>query len=209
MNFIKLLDKIKKKIAKDFRHAKTQGLIFHNLNHTKMVVKYTARISEHYQLEPEKHFIVMAAAWFHDSGYLSGAVEGHENRGAENARAYLTKKGLSEPLIESVSQCIASTSLREMPQELLSQIICDADLYHLGTKDFFDQNKLVRKEAEWMSGNKIDKSDWRKQTIVFLESHQFKTTFCQELLAEGKLKNLEKLKNKESKDAKKKTMKIV
>jgi len=58
MNFIKLLNKIKKKIAKDFRHANTQGLIFHNLNRIKKVVKYTAGISEHYQLEPDKHFCV-------------------------------------------------------------------------------------------------------------------------------------------------------
>ncbi|WP_229213928.1 HD domain-containing protein [Dyadobacter psychrotolerans] len=209
MNFIKLLDKVKKKIAKDFRHANTQGLIFHNLNHTKKVVKYTARISEHYQLEADKHFIVMAAAWFHDSGYLSGPVEGHENRGAEKAKVYLLKKGLSEQTVESVAQCISATSVREKPQELLSQIICDADLYHLGTKDFFDQNKLVRKEAEWVSGKKISKGDWQQQTITFLESHQFKTTFCQHLLAEGKRNNLDKLKKKAFKDAKKKTMKIV
>ena len=209
MDFIKLLNKIKKKIAKDFRHARTQGLIFHNLNHTKKVVKHTARISEHYQLEPEKHFIVMAAAWFHDSGYLSGPVDGHENRGAENARAYLIKKGLSEQTVESVAQCISATSVKQTPQELLSQIICDADLYHLGTKDFFDQNKLVRKEAEWVSGKKISKADWRQQTITFLESQQFKTTFCQQLLAEGKRKNLDELKKKAFKDAKKKTMKIV
>ena len=35
-----------------------------------------------------------------------------------------------------------------IPGSLIEQIVCDADLFHFGTDDFAERNKLMRKEAE-------------------------------------------------------------
>jgi hypothetical protein len=80
---------------------------------------------------------------------------------------------------------------------LPEQIVCDADLYHLGTDEFGDRNKLMRKEAEAVQGRKISKEEWRRSTIRFLESHQYYTDYCRLLLNEKQLENLAKLKEKE------------
>jgi predicted metal-dependent HD superfamily phosphohydrolase len=49
-------------------------------------------------------------------------------------------------VIEKVKACILATEMPQKPVGLLQEIICDADLFHLGTEDFSDRSKLVRKE---------------------------------------------------------------
>jgi hypothetical protein len=100
-------------------------------------------------------------------------------------------------VIEEVKGCILATVWPQNPTTFLQQIVCDADLFHLGTPEFGDWNKLVRKEAEQRLGKKIDKAEWRKSTIRLLESHTYQTDYCRDLLDKQKRKNLEKLKEKD------------
>ena len=79
------------------------------------------------------------------------------------------------------------------------QIVCDADLFHLGTDEFAERNKLLRKEAEALSGGKIGKEDWRRSTIRLLEGHKYYTDYCRDLLGEKQWENLEELREKEEK----------
>src|SRR6188474_236299 len=88
----------------------------------------------------------------------------------------------------------------QRPASLVDQILCDADLFHFGTDDFAERNKLMRKEAESRLGQKISKSDWRKSTIVFMEAHHFQTDYCRNLLGDKKKQNLKVLKQKEAGD---------
>ena len=44
--------------------------------------------------------------------------------------------------------CILATKLPQMPDGLLQEMLCDADLYHLGTLDFFACDVLMKKETE-------------------------------------------------------------
>ena len=196
MKYKKLLNHIKSKITTDFSQSKNPGLFFHNIDHTKEVVLRALKIGKHYKLEPEAFFILLAAAWFHDVGYLYGTSEGHEVRGAEIAGTYLSGKGFDNTLIESVKNIIIAATIDNQPEELLAQILYDADLYNLGTKAFSRQNKLVRKECEWQLKETITKQNWRIQTIEWMESHRFMTSYVQQRLETGKQKNLQKLKVK-------------
>ena len=196
MDYKKALKRIKAQITSDFIQAPNPKLFFHNLNHTKKVVSRAGKIGKHYKLEHEPIFILLAAAWFHDIGYLYGKSKGHENRSAEKAGTYLAREGTDIQLIESVKNTIITATADNQPDNLLAWILYDADQYHLGTKGFFDQNKLVKKEHEWESGEKIPKQEWRRQTIDFLESHHFQTDYCQQKLGNRKLKNLERLMKK-------------
>jgi hypothetical protein len=78
----------------------------------------------------------------------------------------------------------------------LEEIVCDADLFHLGTDDFSEYNKLMRKEVEAKKGISIDKNEWRKSTIRLFESHHYYTDYCQVLLNDKKKENLDKLRAK-------------
>lgn len=200
MNYIHRLDKVKQHVQQFFGGENFPQLIYHNLAHTELVVSHAAEIAEHYKLDEQDSFIVGAAAWFHDTGYYVGDAPGHEQRGADMAAAFLLDDGIKQEVIDEVKGCILATVLPQKPSNLLQQIVCDSDLFHFGTKDFPDRNKLMRKEMEQRHGEKIDKAEWRKNTIKLLESHTFQTDYCQKLLTQQKEKNLKKLKEKALED---------
>jgi len=175
-------------------------LIYHNRKHTERVVESAVQIAQHYQLNDAEFFIVKIAAWFHDIGYLTGDGPGHEERGARMAEAFLEGTGVDRGIIDSIRKCILATQLPQRAVTLVEQIVCDADLYHLGTEEFSERNKLMRKEAEAVHNKKISKEEWRKGTIRFLESHHYYTDYCRLLLNEKQQENLDKLKAKEPAD---------
>jgi predicted metal-dependent HD superfamily phosphohydrolase len=174
-----------------------ESLIYHNRTHTEKVVEAAIMIAQHYQLNERDFFIVNVSAWFHDLGYYKGGAAGHEEKGAQMAEAFLTGTGVDATVIEAVKNCILATKLPQRPANLLEEIVCDADLFHLGTDGFSDRNKLLRKEVEVIHHKKISKDEWRKGTIRFLESHHYHTDYCLLLLNEKKQENLEKLKARE------------
>lgn len=196
MNYNHRLDKVKHHVHHFFGTKALAQLSYHNLIHTESVVANAVKIANHYRLEDKETFIVVTAAWFHDTGYSTGEAEGHEKRGAAMAAEFLRSEGVDEDVIAEVEGCILATVWPQNPVNFLQQVVCDADLFHLGTPEFGDWNKLVRKEAEQRLGRKIDKTEWRKSTIKLLENHQYQTDYCRDLLDKQKKKNLEKLKQK-------------
>lgn len=202
MNYTKLLEHVKHHVLHSFKTQQGETLIYHNVIHTQEVADHAAKIAEHYQLQEKDRFIVVTAAWFHDIGYLAGESVRHEQRGAEMAKAYLTEQEVNEELISAVQGCILATVIPQKPASFLEQIVCDADLYHLGTALFAERNKLMRKEVEKRQGIKIDKSEWRKSAIKLLEEHTYQTDYCQNLLNDKKSENLQKLREKDSEKVK-------
>ena len=112
-----------------------------------------------------------------------------------------------ETSIDQIAGCIMSTKLPRNPKNLLQQIICDADTYHLGTKDFKETNKKNYEELKLRTGN-ADPVKFKEDTIKLLKLHFYYTNYCKELLNEREKKNLRKLKekveNKKEKKEKKK-----
>ena len=144
--------------------------------------------------------IIFAAAWFHDTGHLFTEHVGHEAKSVEIMRSFMMANMVDEELIKDIEQCIMATRMpRNPPNNLLEEIICDADTYHFGTKDFKLTNKLAMEEVKLRTG-KLDKFDFNKKTIEMLETHQFYTTYCNDLLSKTKQKNMKKLKKKTDND---------
>lgn len=197
MEYSTILEQAQHYVRNYFDHHVIENLYYHNLKHTEQVVEAATRIAQHYQLNDTDHFTVSIAAWFHDIGYLSGGAKGHEERGAKMAQAYLEGTGVEHAVIEGVSRCIMATQLPQRAVGLTEQIVCDADLFHLGTDAFSERNKLMRKEAEATGGRKISKEEWRRSTIRFLEAHQYYTDYCRLLLNGKQLENLNKLRLKD------------
>jgi predicted metal-dependent HD superfamily phosphohydrolase len=198
MNYLELLDRIKTHVHDLFSSKKDDRLIYHNLYHTEQVVKNAVKISNHYKLSDADFFVVVTAAWFHDIGYLS-SWDQHEQHGADAAVAFLKNKNVDENILTAIYDCIMATRMPQKPSGLLQQIICDADLFHLGGESFKERNKLMRKEAEAFCEKKIDKETWRENTIALFEGHHYHTDYCQQELKAGKDKNLEELKSKSDK----------
>ena len=194
MNYRQFLEQVKQYTIHFFKSKDTQKLLYHNLAHTQMVVANAEQIARHYQLGEKDFFVVMTAAWFHDTGYLNGDPAEHEQRGADIASRFLKDAGVEEETIQAIRQCVMATRTPQSPVTLAEKIVCDADLFHFGTADFAERNKLMRKESEWRIGKKIGKNKWTKGTIRFLESHKFQTDYCRNLLKDRKQQNLRELK---------------
>lgn len=170
---------------------------YHNISHTEGVVNASVEMGDHYQLPEEDRLALLLAAWFHDTGYIKGIPENHELEGQRIATAYLQRKEVPDSLIEKVTGCIAATKIPQLPKSLIEQIICDADLYHLGTDDFINDNKSLRRELIAISGEEISKKEWRRKNIEFLQQHQYFTDYARVKLEPIKQQHLQRLINKE------------
>jgi predicted metal-dependent HD superfamily phosphohydrolase len=178
-----------------FDKAKADHFYYHTLEHTQKVVARTKEIAAHYNLTEKEMLIVYTAAWFHDTGYLYTSAAEHEEKSASIMRSFMKDLVNDEEVIDAAESCILSTKPPQNPKNLLDEIVCDADTYHLGTKEFKETNKLVKKEFEATSGT-LDKLEWMKGVVKFMESHHYHTSYCKDLLKEKKNENLMKLKNK-------------
>lgn len=194
MNYEQLSEEVEHFVTLYFKTHQDNRFAYHNRNHTKDVVTAVTRIADHYQLSEEDRFIVTTAAWFHDTGYSGSDSANHEERGALIAIDFL--KGLSIPqgVINKIRGCIMATQMPQHPATLLESILCDADLFHLGTDDLREKSKLMRKEYEALNNKEIKKSEWRAKTIALMEHHQYHTDYVRLLLGGQKENNLRELK---------------
>ena len=195
MNYSDLLESVRVFIHNYFINNVDGRLVYHNQQHTERVVAAAIQIGNHYQLDERNFFIVQTAAWFHDIGYFTN-VNAHEEQSALLATAFLKEQEVAEDIIVEIRDCISATRMPQSPRNLNEQILCDADLFHLGTDEFTALNKLLRKEIEAIKGHSINKGDWRNSNIQLLNMHRYYTDYCRLLLNDKKLKNLEKLKRK-------------
>ncbi|MDQ7949472.1 MAG: DUF5706 domain-containing protein [Pedobacter sp.] len=195
MNYKRLQEDVKAHVLNYFSTHHDARLVYHNLEHTQDVVKATIEIANHYQLNDKDFFIVTTGAWFHDTGYFEDDVN-HEQKGAELATEFLKQKDVSADIRDAVMQVILSTKMPQRPTNQLENILCDGDLFHLGTTDFTKKRKLMHKEVELLHGLKFNKNEWRKKDIDFLESQHYHTDYCVLLLNDQKAKNIDKLREK-------------
>ena len=169
---------------------------FHTLQHTQEVVAGSETMADYYHLEDEDRFALLLAAWFHDTGYSGGHAAGHENLSIELAVKFLNEHKVNQTIIDKVIGCINATRLPQNPNSLIEQIICDADLFHLGTGDFREKNKLLREELNDFGNLDLSKKDWRKKNIEFLSKHNYFTSYAKENLDPLKQVYLEELNKK-------------
>jgi hypothetical protein len=95
--------------------------------------------------------------------------------------------------LQKIEECILATRPPFKHDNLLQQIICDADTYHLGTKEFKANNKKVWEEYN-NTGTQLNEKEWAEKTMALLETHQFFTKYCKDLLGKRKKKNMKKIK---------------
>lgn len=185
-----------------FSHKVKPEFVFHNIEHTEDVVEACSHMADYYQLHEDDRLVLMLSAWFHDVGYASGQSEGHEEVSVQMATQFLQSRQISDIISQRIASCIQATRMPQSPVSIIEKILCDADLYHLATEDFKARNQLLKQERENLLGHKIDKKEWRKSNIQFLEHHKYFTDYGHDILEHKKTENLSLfLKKKELKKA--------
>ena len=170
-------------------------LYFHNFSHTRGVVNTALEIAIGSGLDKEQQEIIALAAWFHDVGYTV-QMKNHEEKSVGVAKEYLTEKNYPADKIELVCTLIESTEMHKPPQNLLEEIMKDADLHHLGTDEQESLSTLLRLEYEELTNEEIDEVEWLKKDYEFLKKHKFYTEFATAVYQPVKIKNLLKIRKK-------------
>jgi predicted metal-dependent HD superfamily phosphohydrolase len=186
-------------VTEIYVHKVKPEFVFHNLDHTEDVAEACSRMADHYQLKEDERFILILAAWFHDTGYSLGNAAGHEEESVRIATEFLTGYKVDETTIQKVSSCIRATKMPQSPVSQVEKILCDADLFHLATEDFKARNQLLKQEQETVLGHKVAKKDWKKNNIQFLENHKYFTDYGQHVLEPKKQENLAALQKRKGK----------
>jgi uncharacterized membrane-anchored protein YitT (DUF2179 family)/HD superfamily phosphodiesterase len=192
-----LIEKLDKELP-DYLH-------YHNSNHTKDVIAAAEHLAKSENVYGDELIILKTAALFHDSGFLE-TYSDHEEISCKMSRAWLPQFDYSKDEIEKICELILVTKMPQNPKNKLEKIVCDADLFYLGTDRFFiTADKLYKELHE--AGFVKNKDDWRESEIKFLRAqHYFTESAKKELdvrLAESllQLENRAALINKNDKKA--------
>ena len=186
-----------------FENKVSKSFKYHNLDHTRQVVRAAEEMADYYKLPPEDRNALIIAAWFHDTGFSSGQSQGHEAKSVEMATQFLKEHNADPLLIDKVVKAIETTKMPQAPGSLIEQIISDADLFHLGTDEFKIKNEELRQELAEISGEDLSKKKWRKMNITFMENHKYFTDYGKRKLQPVKEKHIAELKSKDNGNHKK------
>ncbi len=189
----KVLGKVKIFVTELFSQRTLPFLKYHNFRHTETVVHRASEIAIHYPIDDSEKFCLLTAAWFHDTGHLFNELAEHEQTGADLMTSFLKTFFIEEDLIRKISDSIMATRIPSDPKTVIEKILCDADTYHFGTKEFRVSDPTVYEEMEERLHVHIENKIYK--SIRLLEAHRFFTDYCQDLLNKGKEENIAFLKH--------------
>lgn len=165
--------------------------VFHDFEHTVQTVAAVKVIGDGFQLSADEMRILQLATWFHDTGYTLGPTE-HEERSCQVATNFLSGK-VSEEDLQAILGCIRATKVPQNPKNLLEQVICDADLSHLGMERYWDRNGKFRQELILARQTIMSEQEWIDFEINFMLTHEYHTAVAQELFNKRKAKHIQQL----------------
>jgi len=167
---------------------------FHNAGQTQCVVEKCQEMMKHANLTENERYILLLAAWFHDTGYVY-ASKHHEELSAGIAGDFLMQFGLPHGIVDDVKNLILETKEELYPSTHAGKILCDADTFYLGSKDFKTRSRLLKKEMELDENISISEEEWSSQSKKLLISHRYFTAYAKSQWEGQKQKNLVVLEN--------------
>ncbi len=191
-NIIPTLEAVKEYVSNFFKNHLPAEYVFHDIIHTQQVVAATIEIGEELNMNSGELEMLQIAAWFHDTGYDQGQ-EGHEERSADYAGAFLTGIAYDENKLKYVQSAILATKMPHNPKSLYDKILCDADMSHLGKKTYWERSSRIRQELLLTKGIMMTEEEWVDFELSFLLKQFYITPIAQSLYNKRKAKNIKEL----------------
>jgi uncharacterized protein len=152
------------KLSHELRHS----LSYHNVTHSEQVMQHAALLAEAEGITGDALDLLLTAASFHDAGFLE-KYTGHEEVSCRLAREYLPQFDYSATETDKVCELIMATKVPQNAPNKLAEILCDADLYYLGTDDYGHMAENLY--TEFLLEDIVkDKMEWQRQQIAFLKA---------------------------------------
>jgi predicted metal-dependent HD superfamily phosphohydrolase len=167
-------------------------VVYHNFDHIADVVSAVEEIGRAEGVAESDLELLLIAAWFHDIGFIN-TIDNHEDSSKLFAETYLTKINYSKDKTASVLKLIEATRMPQTPKNKLEEIICDADLFHLGSENFTEKSNLLRSELAQLCDKYFTDLEWLNKNIDFLKNHNYFTNYAFSKLNSQKTANWLKL----------------
>ncbi len=181
---IDVLDRLRNKLSKH--------LYYHSPQHTERVLNAAEFIAKKEKIKGRELLLIKLAALYHDYGFVN-TYANHEEEGCRIATEELNALGFKEDDIQKICGMIMATKIPQKAYTRLEEIVADADLEYLGTKDFDHiSNKLYLELLYRNPELTIEK--WNKIQVDFMENHNYFTEYAKKNLEEKKRKHSQKLK---------------
>ncbi len=189
MNYKAVKSFILEKLARELLPVYT----YHGLHHTLDVLSVTNDLCRSERISAYETLLLKTAALFHDAGFTVSPKE-HEATGCNIVREILPNYDYMPDEIERICGMIMATKIPQSPQNLLEQIICDADLDYLGRDDFFPIGNTLFEELKAL-GILETPLQWNTMQVKFLENHAYHTNTTQFLREARKQTHIAEVKN--------------
>lgn len=197
-----LLAKTDQFVLELFKSKLHEKFVYHNYTHTRRVAKSTKEIIANSQISIKEEKALLLAAWLHDTGYIEEA-ENHEELSAKIAQKFLEEQGENKEIIDLVKSLIIATKFSNTPENLLEEIIRDADSSHFAKDYYPETSQFLKKELELCGEKAYSKKEWCEENIkVFTEKHQYYTPYAIKNWSKAKNDNLLELMKSKKKDEK-------
>jgi len=186
-------EKFENVISKTLKEGLDKRLHYHGFHHVLYVMEAGELIASGFELSDKEIVLLKTAILLHDSGFLRTYNE-HEVVGTEIACEMLPQYGYSKEDIKKINGMIMATRIPQTPTNHLEEIIADADLEYLGTKNFKKISEYLYQEL--IEYNFIrSRDEWNQIQVRFLKSHHYFTDFCKKQREPVKQEHLEKIVN--------------
>lgn len=190
-----ILEEAERYVSNKLRNEIPIGYTYHTLDHTLEVVKNAIYIGSKENIGEDEMNMLVVAAWFHDVGYVKKYV-GHETESAAIADKFLEQREVDKTIRDNIVDCILSTTFPQQAKSKIAEVLCDADLMHLGLSTYFGWAQKLRQEQKSAGVAALKQIEFEKESVRIFEQHHYFTKYCRDTLTETKQDNLNRIKEK-------------
>lgn len=190
-NFNSLLSDLEDMVSSILGNGLGAEWTYHDLSHTLSVRDHALFLGEQEGISEREMHLLEAAALLHDIGILEGLKE-HELTGAQYAQKVLPHFGFEPEEVAQIRSMILATRMPQRPSNTLARILCDADLFYLGTDHYPVLSSRLREEWSYV-GNWYSEKSWASFQVQFLSTHNYHTIYGRNKLEPVKARHLKKL----------------
>ncbi|MCH9028911.1 MAG: HD domain-containing protein [Bacteroidetes bacterium] len=173
------IDTVQEQVKQIFNENAPPENVYHNLSHTTDVVSAVKEIAAAEGVGDDDLELIIIAALFHDAGYVK-TCEGHEEVSVGYVKEFLQSINYPEDKIKKIESLISTTKMPQSPKNHLEEILCDADLHHIGMKGFEEKGDLLRLEYEKRCKEVCTDQEWLEISLKFINQHHFFTSYAKE-----------------------------
>ena len=155
-------------------------LYFHNFKHVLDVYEQVELLAHSENVTDEDLLLLRTAALLHDIGYSISSDDDVQILSEDMARESLPLFHYKPQQIERVCRLMKASHYESVPDDILEEIMHDANLMYFGRADFITRMmNYFREQKE--HGILLDKAGWFQIQIQHLTNHRFYTQAARKL----------------------------